>query len=125
MEINEIVNKIELFFKKKNKTFFPYLFEESLGEILLSNTKLDKLVKWLDCRIEYNRVLADITNPATEILEDNKNYYNAIFEIALCLDIKYIMIHKNCTNIIRERLENHVCKKFKIHYNEELGYIEN
>jgi hypothetical protein len=120
-----IIDSIEKFMIKNNKIFFSYAWRENITEMLSNESKYQKLVEWINKRIESEQIALNVFNPADKSNEYTNEQFNAYKtacqNIAMLINIKYIILDNKCTIQMRENCEYAICKIFNVHYNEFLN----
>lgn len=125
MDSCDLIKAIELEYRKSKDMYFGYAWREKINEILSNESKYARLVEWINERIDFNREVIDLFNPAdrTEIYSNGffKTYCNACKELAMLINFKEIILDNRCTTKMRENVEYVICKVFGVYYNETLG----
>lgn len=124
MEKEAFLSYLEDFMIENNLEFMNFALKEQVTNFLEQNSKYAKLVEWLDSEIEFYKNNMVAFNPSLR----NDDYINAYFKnydeacknIAMLLNLRFILVNKHCTNEMRENIEYTICKVFNVHYNDNL-----
>lgn len=134
-QTNILIKEIEKFMIKNKQKFFNYAWREKIGEILLTENKYNKLIDWINIKLESYETTLNVLNPIDDFVNErftNKEndelfiqYKQACSDIAMLINYKWIILDDKCSIKMRENIEKIICKLYKIHYNENLKiYIE-
>lgn len=124
MEKEAFLSYLEDFMIDNNVEFMDFALKEQITNLLEQSSKYAKLVEWIDKQIEVNKNNMNAFNPSLR----NDDYINAYFKnydegcknVAMLLNLRFILSNKHCTNEMRENIEYTICKVFGVHYNESL-----
>ena len=124
MEKEAFLSYLEDSMIENNLEFMNFALKEQVTNFLEQNSKYAKLVEWLDSEIEFYKNNMVAFNPSLR----NDDYINAYFKnydeacknIAMLLNLRFILVNKHCTNEMRENIEYTICKVFGVHYNDNL-----
>lgn len=124
MEIEKLIKAIEKEYDKNRDVFFEYAWREKINEFLNADTKYARLVDWINERIKMHRDTINAFNPAdrTEQYTNGffEHYRKACEELAMLINLKWIILDNRCTMAMRDNIEYTICKIFNIHYNDLL-----
>lgn len=124
MEKEAFLSYLEDFMVENNAEFIDFAMKEQIANLLEQSSRYAKLVEWIDKQIEANKNNMNAFNPSLR----NDDYINAYFKnydeacknIAMLLNLRFILVNKHCTNDMRENIEYTICKVFNVHYNDSL-----
>lgn len=125
MNSEKLIRVIEKKFNKSNETFFAYSWREKIENILKDESRYSRLVDWINEKIDFDLIYVNTFNPADKnekySKSDFKVYLEACQNIAMLINLKWIMLNKNSSIEMRDNIEYAICSHFKIHYNKELN----
>lgn len=128
MQAEDLIKAVEKEYGKSIDEYFNYAWREKITECLNEENKYNKLIEWINERIDLNKININIFNPA----DRTEQYTNGFFELyrksceemAMLINLKIIILDKRCSIQMRENVEYAVCKIFNVYYNKELdSYI--
>lgn len=126
MNSENLIRVIEKEYAKTQDIYFSYAWRERVEETLKEESKYARLVEWINERVNLNKTIIDMFNPADRNEQYNNgffsNYRKACEELAMLINMKCIILDNRCSSKMRENIEYAICKIFGIHYSQELGY---
>lgn len=130
MKVENLMNLIEKFMIKNNEYFFSYSWRENICNFLESESRYEKLVKWIDSTLNSERITINIFNPSDKTEEYTvayfKNYKESCANIAMLLNFKSILLDTRTNTTMRKNIETSICKLFNIKYSDLMKeYIPN
>lgn len=121
---DKVINAIQKVLKSKLGEYYSCAWRENIKELLETESKYTKLVKWLDGEIEQRLLMINVFCPA----DRNENYTNNDFKIyseqmkdlAIMVHCKELLNDERTTTKMRESIEYTICKIYGVHYSEYL-----
>lgn len=125
MSVDKLIELLEKQYKKNNKEFFSYAWRENIKNFIEQDSKYQTLVEWIDTQIELAQDLQNVFNPADKTEDYINSYFDTFKEasmnLAILLNFKHLLLHKNTTTTMRDNIEYSICKIYNIKYNKELN----
>ncbi len=123
MKSEDLIKAIESQYDKSRDVFFSYAWRKCIGECLTDENKYARLVDWINKKIKENLEDINIYNPA----DRNEKYTNGFFEsycnackeLAMLINLKWIMLDDRCSLKMRENIEYTICKVFNIKFDSK------
>lgn len=122
--VDKILVAIERECRDSLGTFFLYAWREGIANILETESKYARLVKWINGEIESAKTMVNVFAPAIRTADyrnaEIKQYLEQMQRLAVLTHSKELLLDERTTTEMRENIEYALCKLYGIHYSKEL-----
>lgn len=119
--VKDVSAAIEREIRKNDGIYFSYAWREKLGEFLEEESRYAKLVNWLNEQLELYGGTINTFSPADWSEEFEESYLKQIQDCAVMIHARDLLLDSRCSGQMREKIENWLCRHFKVRYSEEFG----